>query len=176
MKTIDLFSVEGKVAVVTGGSRGIGKMIASHLVENGCKVYIASHPDDIDENRNTAVELGCKDVPVDVTDLDSIKRLVSHISEREEQVDILVNNAGAVYLSNVEDVTEESYDINHNVNQKSIIFMVQQFLPLLEAAGASVINLSSVVGSYNTPATGAGADYARSYRPHQCGWLLQSNP
>tara|TARA_R100001377_G_C3179691_1_gene106151 strand:- start:317 stop:1120 length:804 start_codon:yes stop_codon:yes gene_type:complete len=158
MKIEKLFSVQGKVAVVTGGGRGIGKMIASHLVQNGCKVYIASHPIDEQENIDTAKEIGCKAVPADVTNLESIRRLVKHISVRETHVDILVNNAGVARSDELEYITEETYDLVHGVNQKAILFMVQQFLPLLEG-GASVINLSSVVGSYNTPATGAGADY-----------------
>jgi NAD(P)-dependent dehydrogenase (short-subunit alcohol dehydrogenase family) len=159
MKIEDLFSVQGKVAVVTGGSRGIGKMIASHLVQNGCKVYIASHPVDEQENIVTSHEIGCEPgVIVDVTNMDSIKKLVNHISEKEEHVDILVNNAGVlnalpdengVISMKVEDITEEAYDFNHNVNQKSILFVTQQFIPLL-SGGAAVINLSSIVGLHQT--------------------------
>lgn len=158
MKIEDLFSVQGKVAVVTGGSRGIGKMIASHLVQNGCKVYIASHHVDEQENMATSQEIGCEPgVVVDVTNMDSIKKLVTYISEREEHVDILVNNAGVLNAvdengnisMNIEDVTEEAYDFNHNVNQKSILFVTQQFIPLL-SGGAAVINMSSIVGLHQT--------------------------
>jgi NAD(P)-dependent dehydrogenase (short-subunit alcohol dehydrogenase family) len=159
MKIEDLFSVQGKVAVVTGGSRGVGKMIASHLVENGCKVYIASHHTDEQENIATAKEIGCEPgVVVDVTMLDSIKRLVDHISAREEHVDILVNNAGVAQMRKIEDITEEDYKLVHDVNQKAILFMTQQFIPLL-SGGASVINLSSITGLYNAAVTHAGVDY-----------------
>ena len=158
MKIEDLFSVEGKVAVVTGGSRGIGRMIATHLVQNGCKVYIASHHVDEQENIATAEEIGCEPIVVDVTMKDSIKKLVDYVSEREDHVDILVNNAGRIVASKIEDITEESYDLVQNVNLKSIIFVTQQFLPLLEGC-ASVINLSSIIGLYNTTVTHCGADY-----------------
>jgi len=159
MKIDKLFSVEGKVAVVTGGSRGIGRMIATHLVQNGCKVYIASHHTDEQENIATAKEIGCEPgVVVDVTMLDSIKRLVDHISAREEHVDILVNNAGVAQMRKIEDITEEDYKLVHDVNQKAILFMTQQFIPLL-SGGGTVINLSSITGSYNTAVTHPGADY-----------------
>lgn len=155
----DLFSVQGKVAVVTGGSRGIGKMIASHLVQNGCKVYIASHHIDEQENIATANEIGCEPgVVVDVSMLDSIKKLVKHISAREEHVDILVNNAGVSQMRKIEDITEEDYKLIHDVNQKAILFMTQQFIPLL-TGGAAIINLSSITSLYNAATTHAGVDY-----------------
>tara|TARA_R100000008_G_scaffold86385_1_gene79271 strand:+ start:159 stop:962 length:804 start_codon:yes stop_codon:yes gene_type:complete len=163
MEIDKLFSVKDKVAVVTGGSRGIGKMIASHLVQNGCKVYIASHPMDEEQNIATAKEINCEPVVVDVTMMDSIKRLVSYISDRENHVDILVNNAGAAIYHKIEDITEESYKIVNDVNQKAILFMIQQFIPLLSGGyhydGGTVVNLSSVVGTYNTASSHIGVDY-----------------
>ena len=82
---------------------------------------------------------------------DSIKKLVDYVSEREDHVDILVNNAGQLAGANLEDVTEEDYDRVGNVNQKAVLFMVQQFLPLLEkSVRASVVNISSYIGGHNT--------------------------
>jgi len=81
MEIEHLFSVEGKVALITGASRGIGKMIASQLQENGAKVYIASHPMDEEENIQTAKELQCHSLTVDVTNVDSIKQLVRDLEE-----------------------------------------------------------------------------------------------
>src|SRR3989338_5761017 len=94
---LDLFSLKGRVALVTGGSRGIGKMIAAGFIEQGAKVYISSRkPCACDE---TAAELGpnCISLPQDVSTVEGCQALAKRFSEHEPKLDILVNNAGAAW-------------------------------------------------------------------------------
>ena len=95
----NLFSVEGKVALVTGGSRGIGEMIARGYVENGAKVYISSRKANVCDG--LAEELSkygtCISLPFDLSNMDGITGLAAAVAEREPKLDILVNNAGAAW-------------------------------------------------------------------------------
>ena len=97
MKIEELFSVRGKVALVTGGSRGIGEMIARAYVENGAKVYItARKAEACDALANELSKSGeCISIPGDISRIDEIDRLGTAIEKRESKLDILVNNAGA---------------------------------------------------------------------------------
>ena len=97
MKIEELFSVRGKIALVTGGSRGIGEMIARAYVENGVKVYItARKADACDALAKELSQFGeCISVPADISRMDEIERLASEIQKRESRLDILVNNAGS---------------------------------------------------------------------------------
>ena len=94
----DLFSVEGKTAVVTGGSRGIGEMIAAGYLSNGAKVYISSRKANAcDETaKRLAEQFGgeCVSIPADMSSLEGIDAFVKELNERESSLDILVNNAG----------------------------------------------------------------------------------
>ena len=97
----NLFSIEGKVALVTGGSRGIGEMIAAGFLANSAKVYISSRKADVCDA--TAARLmetwggECISVPGDLSDLAGIEAVATEIASRERQLDILVNNAGATW-------------------------------------------------------------------------------
>ena len=97
MDTQSLFSLAGRTALVTGGSRGIGKMIASGFIGQGAKVYISSRKADVCEA--VAAELGpnCIAVPEDISTVDGCKALAATMAEHEDHVDILVNNAGAAW-------------------------------------------------------------------------------
>ena len=111
MKIEDLFSVRGKVALVTGGSRGIGAMIARGYVENGAKVYISA--------RNAAAcdalakELSaqgtCISLPADLSRMDEIERLAGELESREKRLDILVNNAGASWGADFDSFPESGW-------------------------------------------------------------------
>ncbi len=105
----NLFDISGKVAVVTGGSRGIGAMIARGFVENGVKTYICSR--DLAEASETAEVLSkagtCIALQADLSTLDAIETFVAEISSREERIDILVNNAGAVWGAPIDDSHQE---------------------------------------------------------------------
>ena len=152
-----LFSVAGKVAIVTGGSRGIGAMIARGFVENGAKTYITARK--VEELEATAKELSqygeCIAIASDLSSLDGIKGFCSEIMQREQQVDILINNAGATWGAPIADFPESGWDKVMDLNVKSPFFLVQQLLPALKAAGdqedpARVINISSI-NAYANP-------------------------
>jgi NAD(P)-dependent dehydrogenase (short-subunit alcohol dehydrogenase family) len=158
MKIADLFSVAGKVALITGGSRGIGEMIARAYVENGAKVYISSRK--AEACQELADELSkfgtCIALPADVSRKEDIDRLAKKIESREKGLDILVNNAGASWGASFEDFPESGWDKVMDLNVKSPFFLTQRFLKMLEAAGteddyARVINIGSVDGLHVSP-------------------------
>ncbi len=149
----NLFSVNGKVALVTGGSRGIGLMIARGFVENGARTYISSRKADVCER--VADELSksgeCIALPADLSTVDGIKDLAARVSEKEPTLDILVNNAGAAWGAPIDDFPEAGWDKVMDLNVKSMFFMTQALLPNLEKAGthdnpARIINIGSVDG------------------------------
>lgn len=173
MEIEQLFSVEGKVALVTGASRGIGKMIAQQLRENGAKVYIASHPMDEEENKQTAQDIQCNPLTVDVTSLDSIKQLVVDVKKSEDHVDILINNAGTCFDTSLGEIERKDWQYIIDLNLKSVFFMTQQFLFLLMKNAtpenrSSVINIGSIAGLDNVGVNHDGAGYfaAKSGQHH----------
>lgn len=155
MKT--LFGVDGKVALVSGGSSGIGAMMAQGLLENGAKVYITARKEEALMAK--AAELSqygeCIAIPSDLSKVEGIEALVAAISAREDKIDILINNAGANWSVPIEDFPEKGWDKVMDINIKSIFFAVQKFIPLLKASGtadepARVINIASINGIRNS--------------------------
>ena len=149
----NLFSVEGKVVLVTGGSRGIGEMIARGYVENGAKVYISSRKAEVcDRVAEELSEYGtCISLPFDLGGMAGIEGLAHAVKERESRLDVLVNNAGATWGAPIDDYPEDGWDKTVDLNVKSIFFLTQKLLPLLRAAStaenpARVINIASVNG------------------------------
>ena len=154
----NLFSIQGRVALVTGGSRGIGAMIARALVVAGARVYISSRKAAACEA--TARELSalgeCHALPADLSQMASADWLAAELGARESQLDILVNNAGATWGAKVDDFPEQGWDKVMDLNLKSVFFLTQKLLPLLthsaSAANPSrIINIGSVDGLH-TPA------------------------
>ncbi len=157
MSMKNLFDVSGKVAVVTGGSSGIGAMMARGLIENGAKVYITARKEErLMAKAAELSELGdCIAIPADLSNVEGIEALVASISEREAKIDILINNAGANWSAPIEDFPEQGWDKVMDINIKSIFFATQKFLPLLKASGsadepARVINIASINGIRNS--------------------------
>ena len=154
MATIqDLFGVSGKVAVVTGGSRGIGFMIAETLVDNGVRVYItARKAEACDAAADALSQRGeCISIPADLSDTDEVRRFVGAIDEDEDRVDILVNNAGATWGAPIDEFPESGFDKVMDLNVKAPFFLTQALLPLLRASGtaedpARVIMIGSIDG------------------------------
>ncbi|MGH6753022.1 MAG: SDR family NAD(P)-dependent oxidoreductase, partial [Bradyrhizobium sp.] len=153
MKIEELFSVRGKVALVTGGSRGLGEMIARAYVENGAKVYITARRADACEA--LAKELSqfgeCIAIPADLSRMEEIVRLSGELHKREKKLDILVNNAGASWGATFAEFPENGWDKVMDLNVKSVFFLTQKLLGLLEAAGSAnsysrVINIGSIEG------------------------------
>ncbi|HEX9775741.1 MAG TPA: SDR family oxidoreductase [Actinomycetota bacterium] len=145
----DLFSVDGKNVVVTGGSRGIGLMIARGFVEGGANVVISSRKAEVCDA--VAAELGCLSVPADLSAMAGVERLVEGVTERWDRLDVLVNNAGAAWGAPLEDFPEAGFDKVWTLNVKGLFYTTVKFLPLLrKAAGADdparVINIGSIDG------------------------------
>ena len=166
-----LFSLEGRVALVTGGSRGIGKMIAKGFIDQGAKVYISSRkPGACDE---AAAELGenCISLPQDVSTVEGCKALAKRLADAEPKLDILVNNAGAAWGAPFDEFPESGWDKVMDLNLKSPFFLTQALHGALKAAAshdqpAKVINICSIDGirlnpqeTYSYHASKAGLIY-----------------
>jgi NAD(P)-dependent dehydrogenase (short-subunit alcohol dehydrogenase family) len=154
----ELFGVAGKTAVVTGGSRGIGAMIAAGLVRAGCRVYITSRKQQACDDK--AAELSafgeCVSVPADLSGPEETARLADLLTAREERLHILVNNAGATWGAPLEDYPLSAFDKVWNINVKAPFDLTVRLLPLLRAAAsaddpARIINIGSIDGLTTAP-------------------------
>lgn len=173
MRVEELFSVRGKVALITGGSRGLGEMIARAYVENGARVYITARKEAACDA--TARELSafgeCISVPADLSRMEEVDRLANLLKGREVRLDILVNNAGASWGASLSEFPESGWDKVMDLNVKSVFFLTQRLLPLLEAAGSAecnsrIINIGSIEGirtshieTYSYAASKAGVNH-----------------
>ena len=149
----DLFALDGRVAVVTGGSRGIGYMIAEGYVRAGVRVYITARKAEACEQ--AAAELStygeCVALPADLSTEAECIRFAASVAEREERVDILVNNAGATWGAPIDEYPDSAWDKVLNVNVKAVFHLTRALLPQLRAAAspdapARVINIGSIDG------------------------------
>jgi NAD(P)-dependent dehydrogenase (short-subunit alcohol dehydrogenase family) len=150
----DLFSIAGKTALVTGGSRGIGFMIAGEFLKAGAaRVYIcARKAEACDAAAAELSKLGeCVSIPADVGDPAGVDRLAEAIEQREPKLHILVNNAGTAWGASVEDYPMDQVDRVLQVNVRSVFHLTQRLLGRLRAAAteddpARVINIGSIDG------------------------------
>lgn len=173
MKIEELFSVRGKIVLVTGGSRGLGEMMARAYVENGAKVYISSRSAEVcDALAKELSQFGeCISLPADLSRMEEIDRLAAELRKREKRLDILVNNAGASWGAPFAEFPEKGWDKVMDLNVKSVFFMTQRVLDLLEAAASPgswsrVINIGSIEGirashmeAYSYAASKAGVNH-----------------
>jgi NAD(P)-dependent dehydrogenase (short-subunit alcohol dehydrogenase family) len=153
MTASSLFDVTGKTALVTGGSRGIGRMIAEGFVDAGVKVYISSRKADVCEQ--VAAELSqkgtCIALPADLSTEAECRRLADELAGREDALDILVNNAGATWGAPLADFDEAAFERVLALNVKGVFHLTKFLVPLLQQAGsvdepARVINIGSIDG------------------------------
>ncbi|KAG5650012.1 hypothetical protein H0H81_001077 [Sphagnurus paluster] len=158
----NLFSVKGKVVLVTGGSRGIGKMISTGFVRNGAKVYVTSRTaKDCEETAKELTALGpgiCISLPANLQKYEEVERLANELSSRESAVHILVNNAGALWNSPIDDFPDAAFAKVFTLNLQRIFTVTQKLLPLLRAGAAAgkngkifedparIINIGSIEG------------------------------
>ncbi|MDZ4762839.1 MAG: SDR family oxidoreductase [Alphaproteobacteria bacterium] len=149
----NLFTLEGRTALITGGSRGIGKMIARGFVESGAKVYISARKADAcDAAADELSNFGsCISLPQDVSTVAGCKMLADEIYAREGKLDILVNNAGAAWAADFDEFPEQGWDKVMNLNVKSPFFLTQALHAALAKAAsaerpAKVINICSIDG------------------------------
>lgn len=147
----DLFSISGRTAVVTGGSRGIGRMIAQGFVEAGATVYISARK--ADACRQTAEELSavgtCIALPADLSTEAGCRGLADEVAGHTDRLDVLVNNAGATWGAPLAEFDEAAWDRVLDLNVKGVFHLTKFLLPLLRAAGtpqdpARVINIGSI--------------------------------
>lgn len=152
-----LFSLEGRVALVTGGSKNLGKWIAEGFIAAGVeRVYINSRK--ADACKATAAELGPKAIPLpmDLSSVANCRALAAMLAEREPKLDILVNNAGAAWREPFNEFPEVGWDKVMDLNVKSPFFLTQALHPQLKAAAsaarpAKVINIGSIDGMRLAP-------------------------
>ncbi len=148
----DLFSLQGRSALVTGGSRGIGRMIAAGFLAQGARVYISARKSDACDR--AAADLSaigpCVSLPADVSTLEGVRALAAAYMAREPQLDILVNNAGAAWGAPLDEFPENGWDKVVDLNLKAPFFLTQALLAPLRKAGetrtAKVINIASIDG------------------------------
>lgn len=149
MDTTKLFSVAGRVALVTGGSAGIGRMIAQGLAAAGARVYICARNADKVAEAAKSLEGDVIGIAADISTLAGIIALAVDLSGREKSLDILVNNAGTLSDAPIDTFSEADWDGVIDLNLKSPFFLIQKLLPLLRAGSsrarpAAVINIGSV--------------------------------
>jgi NAD(P)-dependent dehydrogenase (short-subunit alcohol dehydrogenase family) len=165
----NLFNLNGKIALVTGGSRGIGAMIAEGFVRNGVKTYISSRKSDpCDKKAKELSKYGeCISIPADLTDMNEMDKLVAKIKDKETKLNILVNNAGAAWGASFDDFPEIGWDKVMDTNVKSVFFLTQKLVDILETSASTsdpsrIINIGSIDGlgipraeTYSYPASKA---------------------
>ena len=158
MNIQDLFGLEGRVALVTGGSRGIGKMFVEGLLAAGCaRIYISARK--VEQMEETIAEFGADKVigiPADLSQMDGMTALADEMAKREEKLDILINNAGAAWGQPYLEFNEAGWHRTMDLNVKTPFFLTQKLHDLLVAGGkgdypAKVIHVSSIDGQRINP-------------------------
>ncbi|MED5262882.1 MAG: SDR family oxidoreductase [Myxococcota bacterium] len=174
----DLFSIEGKTAVVTGGTRGIGLMIARGFVQAGARVYVASRKPEVcaEVAADLSKEGTCFGIAADLSTQAECDRLASEVADREGALHILVNNAGANWAAPLDDFPDAAWDKVVALNVKSVFHLTRALRPLLEAAAtpedpARVINIGSVDGIH-VPALDTFSYSASKAAVHQLSRVL----
>ncbi len=159
-----LFSLTSKVALVTGGSRGIGYMISQGLLQAGARVYITARKAEACETAAEALSAygECYAIPADISRPEGLQSLCEQIGSRESMLHILINNAGAAWGERFETYPGSAFDKLMNVNVKAVFSLTQALTPLLEATAASagepsrVVNIGSMDGLHIPTVTGVG--------------------
>lgn len=157
MDITQLFGLQGKVALITGGSRGIGAMFVEGFLAAGCeRIYISARKGPqiaaaVDKFGDRVIG-----IPGDVSTVEGCKALAAEIAKREDKLDILINNAGAAWGAPFEEFPESGWDKVMDVNVKGPFFLTQALYPLLKAAGtadrpAKVVNVGSIDGMRLNP-------------------------
>ena len=149
----NLFSVKGKNVLITGGSRGIGLMIASTFVKNGANVIISSRNAEVCQavEKELSKIGNCTAIPADLSTSEGRTKLVTALSGQLDQLDVLINNAGANWSAPFKDYPEMGYDKVMGINVKPVFYLTQDLMPLLEKAAsmenpARIINIGSIDG------------------------------
>ena len=148
----NLFDVSDKVVLVTGGSRGIGEMIARGFVENGARVYISSRKAEACQELASELAIfgACKALPADISTDAGRAAVIDGLLAQEKRLDVLVNNAGASWGAPLEQYPESGWDKVFDLNLKAVFFLIQGLLPMLRQASQDssgrIVNIASVNG------------------------------
>ena len=149
----DYFGVDGKIVLITGGSRGIGEAIAAAFVEAGAKVYICSRSESA--CASAAARLAqkgfCVALPADLSTDAGRRQLAAELARREDKLDVLINNAGVIWAAPLAEYPEAGWDKVFDLNVKGLFFLIQALVPLLRKSGrhespARIINIGSIDG------------------------------
>lgn len=175
MDTNRLFSVAGRVALITGGSAGIGKMIATGLAAAGARVYICGRNAEKVAAAAASMDGEVIGIAADVSTIAGIETLIAKLKEREGAVHILVNNAGTLSDAPIDTFSEDDWDKVIDLNLKSPFFLIQKLLPLLRA-GASAARPATVIniGSVGALKIGPREVYAYQASKGAIHWLTRS--
>ena len=139
---------KGKAAIVTGGASGIGKSLATLLIEQGARVLIA----DIADAQSAAQELGCEGIKLDVTDNGAVKRCVEDFAQSQGRLDYMFNNAGILVVGDAKDMSYEDWDNVINVNLKGVINSIFAAYPIMIQQGyGHIVNTGSLAGLLPSP-------------------------
>src|SRR4051794_2716816 len=135
----DLFSLRGRTALVTGGSRGIGAAIAAEFLRAGARVIVCARKEaELAATTAQLAELGeCEGVVADLSSLDGVRALAAAVAERTDRLHVLVNNAGATWGAPLEEFPEDGWDKVMALNVKALNYLVAASLPLLRAAASA---------------------------------------
>ncbi len=166
--TENLFSLEGKIALVTGGAKGIGAMISQGLIEAGAKVYVSSRSAEdcasFAKKMNEMKANSCVALAVDLSKTENIDQFVNVLSEKEDSLDILINNAGATWGAPLEEFPEKGWDKIMNLNVKGVFFLTKALLPMLKK-NADLEDPSRIVMISSVAATSSNSMMSYSYGP-----------
>jgi NAD(P)-dependent dehydrogenase (short-subunit alcohol dehydrogenase family) len=180
MDTTQLFSLKGRTALITGGSRGIGRMIAEGFLAQGARVYISARKAAACDQ--TAKELSafghCVSLPADVSTVEGAQALVDAYAKHEGSLDILVNNAGAAWGAPYAEFPESGWDKVVDLNLKTPFFLTQALTPMLKKAAtdhlSKVINIASIDGISVNPQETYSYAASKAGLIHQ--WLSRGMP
>ena len=167
MQVRDLFDLTGKVAIVTGGSRGVGKEIATALGEAGAKLAITARREEWLTSTQKELEgmgIECSSVVADVSEVEGVKKMVAKTLEKWGEIDILVNNAGVVWAAPPEQMSLDKWDYVMNINARGTFICCQEVgREMIRQKHGNIINISSAVGvSAIDPKSGQFISYQAS--------------
>jgi NAD(P)-dependent dehydrogenase (short-subunit alcohol dehydrogenase family) len=174
-ENITMGRLEGKVALVTGGSAGIGLAIARRFAAEGAQVYLTGRRRDVVDAAAADIDGDVTGIVGDVSDLGSLDAVYATITERSGRLDVVVANAGSGRMLGLADITEEHYDTTFDDNVKGLLFTVQKALPLL-SEGASIVLLSSVAGLKGLPGMSVYAATKAAIRNFARSWAIELAP
>ena len=167
--------LDGKVALVTGGSAGIGLETARRFAAEGAQVYLTGRRKEVVDAAVALIDGDVTGVVGDVSDLASLDDLFTAIADRSGRLDVVVANAGSGRLVGLADITEEHYDTTFDDNVKGLVFTVQKALPLLPE-GASIVLVSSIAGISGQPGMSVYAATKAAIRNFARSWAIELAP